>query len=147
MRKQKKNGNKAKIVKVEGAFTEWYAPGYENPYNDTDGFAEFQVEAGMPFVYGPVVTDESIGDNICDDLQCLCEREVVNEGDDEWDENTGKLIEAAETALETGEVQKVKIGETVFTCTPYAAVPAIPDSSYEAFGEFAELVRERVAAI
>ena len=146
MSKQNKNGNKAKIVKVEGAFTEWYAPGYANPYNDTDGFAEFQEEAGMPFVYGPVVTDANIGDNICDDLQCLCEREVVDEEGD-WDENTDKLVEAAETALETGEVQKVKIGETEFTCTPYAEVPAIPDSSYEAFGEFADVVRERVAAI
>ena len=146
MRKKINIAHKAKIVKVEGAFTEWYAPGYVNPYNDTDGFAEMQDRAGMPCVYGPVVTDESIGDNICDSLLCLCEREVVNEEGD-WYENTDKLVEAAETALETGEVQKVKIGETVFTCTPYAEVPAIPDSSYEAFGEFADVVRERVAAI
>ena len=140
MNKQNKNGNKAKIVKVEGAFTEWYAPGYEGI--GTDEFIEFMHAHDLPCVYGPEIE----GEPLCEDLQCLCEREVCGE-DENWDENTDRLMEAAETALETGEVQKVKIGETVFTCTPYAEVPAIPDSSYEAFGEFADIVRERVAAI
>ena len=145
----KADTNKAKAVKVEGCFTEWYAPTFKDPYEDDADYQEYYDELilnSQP-VIGPVVDGES--NFLSGDLGCLSDRITCDAYDfGKWEEAKASFEDAVEKALATGEVVVCKFeGLDDITITPYRELPPIPDKSYEVYGKFADLVKARVAAI
>lgn len=142
----KTNTNKAKAVKVEGCFTEWYAPTYKDPYEDNEEYAEFydnHILAIEP-VSGPAVDGES--ETLCPDITSLADRMTCDAED--WDEARQGLIKAIEEVLATGKAKTFKYaGDEDVVITPYKEMPTIPEKAYEVYGKFASLIKERVAAI
>ena len=147
--KTKKNTNKAKAVKVEGCFTEWYAPTFKDPYEDNEEYAEFydQMILDMQPVIGPAVDGED--EYLSGDLGCLSDRITCDACDfGKWDEAKDGFELAVNKALATGEVIIFKFeGLDDIKITPYKELPKIPEEAYKVYGKFAELVKERVAAI
>ena len=144
--KTKKNTNKAKAVKVEGCFTEWYAPTFKDPYEDNEEYAEFydQKILDMRPVIGPAVDGKD--EFLTGDLDCLSDR--ITCGASDWDRARDGFADAVEKALATGKVQTFKYeGIDDIKITPYKELPKIPEEAYKVYGKFAELVKERVAAI
>lgn len=148
--KNKKSANKAKVVKVEGCFTEWYAPDFKDPYEDNAEFAEFYEKRllDMQPVIGPAVDGEN--EYLTGDLGCLADRITVDAQD--WDSAKKAFIAAVELALRSGEEQVVDFHYTDpsvddVKITPYKELPKIPEKAYAVYGKFAGLVKERVAAI
>ena len=129
--------NKAKIVRI-GWIKEWYAPTYNPPVMENDGIYALFDKLGIPFVYGVEVRKD---ERICDDLGCICDRMEC----DGWDGTV--IANAVEDALETNTPRYVTNGERMFKVEPFAEVPPIPDSAYAEFGEYAEIFKERMAAI
>ena len=147
--KMDKDNNKIVAVKCEGCFTEWYSPFYKEPYNDNEEYRDYYNEHiidKMP-VLGPSLGD-SEDDNLIDDLQCHAERMCVDSAD--WQVSTEDYKATVEMCLADGkprvwrykDVPEVKI-------TPYTRenLPPVNEKSLEVYGDFKELVRERVAAI
>lgn len=144
--KTKKNTNKAKAVKVEGCFTEWYAPTFKDPYEDNEEYAEFydQKILAMQPVIGPAVDGKD--EYLSGDLDCLSDRLTCDA--ENWDKARKGLIKAIKEVLATGKVQTFKYeGMDDIKITPYKELPKIPEKAYKVYGKFAELVKERVAAI
>ena len=144
--KTKKNTNKAKAVKCEGGFTEWYAPTFKDPYEDNEEYAEFydQKILDMQPVIGPAVDGED--EYLSGDLECLSDR--ITCGASDWYRAKDGFADAVEKALATGEVQTFKFeGIDDITITPHKELPTIPEKAYKVYGKFAKLVKERVAAI
>ena len=144
--KTKKNTNKAKAVKCEGCFTEWYAPTFKDPYEDNAEFAEFYEQRllDMQPVIGPAVDGET--EYLSGDLGCLSDR--ITCGAANWDEAKDGFEKAVNKALATGKVQTFKYeGIDDIDITPYKELPKIPEKAYKVYGKFAKLVKERVAAI
>ena len=140
---------KAKVVKVKGCFTEWYAPTYKDPYEDNAEYAEFYDEKILALqpVIGPAVDGKD--EYLSGDLGCLADRITCDAYDiGKWEEAKNGFADAVETALATGEPQTFKFeGLDDIKITPYAEVPVIPEKAYEVYGKFASLIKERVAAI
>ena len=142
----KTNTNKAKAVKVEGCFTEWYAPTYKDPYEDNEEYAEFYDNhiLAMEPVCGPAVDGES--ETLCPDITSLADRLTC--GAEDWDEARQGLIKAIGEVLATGKAKTFKYeGIDDVDITPYKEMPTIPEKAYEVYGKFASLIKERVAAI
>lgn len=141
--------NKAKAVKVEGCFTEWYAPTFKDPYEDNEEYAEFydQKILDMQPVIGPAVDGKD--EYLSGDLGCLSDRITCDAYDfGKWDEAKDGFELAVNKALATGEVIIFKFeGLDDIKITPYKELPKIPEEAYTVYGKFAELVKERVAAI
>ena len=144
--KTKKNTNKAKAVKVEGCFTEWYAPTFKDPYEDNEEYAEFYDQKILDIqpVIGPAVDGKD--EYLTGDLGCLSDR-ITCDADD-WDKAKDGFEIAVNKALATGKVQTFKYaGIEDIKITPYKELPKIPEKAYKVYGKFAKLVKERVAAI
>jgi hypothetical protein len=142
----KKNTNKAKAVKVEGCFTEWYAPTFKDPYEDNEEYAAFYDERilDMQPVIGPAVDGET--EYLSGDLGCLSDRITCDARS--WDKARHGFAEAVKKALATGKVQTYKfVGMDDIKITPYKELPKIPEKAFALYGKFANLVKERVAAI
>lgn len=142
----KTNTNKAKAVKVEGCFTEWYAPTFKDPYEDNAEFREFYDEKILAFepVIGPAVDGKD--EYLSGDLGCLSDR-ITCDADD-WEEAKAGFEDAVEKSLATGEVQTFKFeGLDDIKIIPYKELPPVPDAGYARYGKFASLLKERVAAI
>ena len=146
---KKNEGAEVKAVKVEGCFTEWYAPTFKDPYEDNAEYAEFYDEKILNWqpVIGPAVDGKD--EYLSGDLGCLADRITCDAYDiGKWEEAKNGFADAVEKALATGEPQTFKFeGLDDIKITPYAEVPVIPDNAYEVYGKFAGLVKERVAAI
>ena len=57
-------------------------------------------------------------------------------------------MKAVKRALKSGKPQTFRFdGVTPIRITPYKRVPKIPEKSYEVYGKFASLVKERVSQI
>lgn len=143
-----KENQKSKVVavKVEGCFTEWYAPTFKDPYEDNEEYREFYDERILDFqpVIGPVVAGDT--EYLSGDLGCLSDR--ITCGAWNWAEAKDGFEDAVMKALATGEVQTFKYdGIDDIKITPYKKMPTIPEKSYEVYGKFASLIKERVAAL
>lgn len=146
--KTKKNTNKAKAVKCEGCFTEWYAPTFKDPYEDNEEFREFYEKMLLDNepVIGPAVDGKD--EYLTGDLVCLSDRITCGVAFGNWDAARNGFADAAEKALATGKVQVFKFeGLDDIKITPYKELPKIPESGFARYGKYAELVKERVAAI
>ena len=145
-KRAKKAANKAKAVKVEGCFNEWYAPTFKDPYEDCEEYAAFYDDKilAMQPVIGPAVDGEN--EFLTGDLGCLSDR--ITCGAENWNKAKDGFEKAVNKALATGEVQAFKFeGIDDITITPYKELPTIPEKAYKVYGKFAKLVKERVAAI
>ena len=143
---KEKQKSKVVVVKVEGCFTEWYAPTFKDPYEDNEEYAEFydQKILDMQPVIGPAVDGES--ETLCPDLTSLAERMTCDA--ENWDTARNRLIKAIKEVLATGKVQTFKYeGMDDVKITPYKELPKIPEKAFKVYGKFAKLVKERVAAI
>ena len=144
--KTKKNTNKAKVVKVEGCFTEWYAPTFKDPYEDNEEYAAYYDEKILPIepVSGPAVDGKC--ETLCPDLTSLADRMTC--GAEDWDNARNGLIKAIKEVLATGRAKTFKYdGIDDVDITPHKEMPPIPEKAYKVYGKFANLVKERVAAI
>lgn len=149
--------NKAKIVKVIGPFTEYYAPTYREPYEDNAEYRKFYDKKILPKqpVIGPELGEK--GCNLCGDLHFLCERMTIDTVEDNrWDEATHELKWAIEKALSKPIDPRESfaftyaVGEHEYKSIkviPLAEVPPIVEESLKVYGPYADLVRARVAAI
>ena len=138
---------KSKIVKVEGAFTEWYAPTFHDPYEDNGAFREYCRRSirGNWEVRGPAV------DGYCEylggDLESLADRICEGEMGD-WIKAKRGFKKTVKRALATGEACLFKRkGMKPIKVTPYAEVPKIPKRAYKSFGDFGGLLEQRVKEI
>ena len=140
--------SKAKIVKVEGPFTEWYAPTYAEPYNDNEEYAAYYdtaILAKQP-VIGPAVDGDS--EYLSGDLECLADRMTCDCDMNEWGKARYEFEKAVSKALATGKAQTFKFKNLEkITITPYKEVPQIPEKAYEVYGEYGWLVKDRVGNI
>lgn len=135
-----------KIVRVSGCFTEWYSPYYKDPYEDDSDYAEFYDKKMlyMQPVIGPDVNGNE--EFLTGDLVCLADRLTCEAGD--WDKARKGLIKSVKLAIKSGRPQTFRFdGVTPIMITPYKRVPKIPEKSYEVYGKFASLVKERVSQI
>lgn len=140
--------NKAVAVRVEGVFTEWYAPSFKDPYEDNGGFREYYDEKMLSFqpVIGPIVAGDS--EYLTSDLGCLTERLCVDVGSVTWEDASGRLADMIEDSLADGKPRTFTYeGLEDVKITPYEKMPKVPEKSYEVYGKFAGLVKERVEAI
>ena len=135
-----------KIVRLVGCFTEWYSPYFKDPYEDNEDYAEFYDRRLliMQPVIGPDVNGKD--EYLTGDLGCLADRLTCDA--DDWDKARDGCMKAVKRALKSGKPQTFKFdGVTPIKITPYKRVPKIPEKSYEVYGRFASLVKERVAQI
>jgi len=138
---------KAKIVKVEGAFTEWYAPNFHDPYEDNGAFRDYcrRTIPGSREYCRPAM--DGYSEYLGGDLECLADRVCDCEGED-WVKARRGFKKSVRRALATGEVCVYKQrGVTPIKITPYAEMPKIPKRAYRVYGDFAELVEQRVKEI
>ena len=146
-----KDPNEIVAVKCEGCFTEWYSPFFKNPFEDNAEYREFFYNnlLSLEPVIGP-----SIGNDEClsGDLGCLSDRLTV--AADNWDMAKDDFEEAVDVAMKSGEVQVVDFSHTEpnvldIKITPYRRkdMPKVDEVHLQRFGKFADLMRERVAAI
>ena len=143
--------HKARVVKVEGDFTEWYSPFFKDPYGDRTDYREYYDENILPIqpVIGPIVA--GISEYLTGDLDCLADRITVNAVDlsdlSDWDRVRDGFCDAVEDALVTGEPLTFTFKGLNISITPFEKMPTVPEESYRVFGRFASLVKERVAAV
>ena len=136
-------------VKVEGPFTEWYAPTFKNPYDDNMEYRQYyeSVVWETKPVYGPSLGD-SEDDFISSDLDSLAERLAVDAED--WESDKKEIKKMIRIALENGVTYDCEtVQGTKIKITPYrkCELPPVNEKSLEIEGPFADLMRERVAAI
>jgi len=139
----------AKIVKVIGCFTEWYAPTFKDPYEDNEDYAKFydQKLLDMQPVIGPDVNGK--GEYLTGDLGCLADRLTCDAHPGvNWGKARKECMKAVMLAIKSGKPQTFKFDRMMpIRITPYKRVPKIPEKSYAIYGKFASLVKERVAQI
>lgn len=145
----KDNKAKAVAVKVEGPFTEWYSPSYEEPYTHNEEYAAYYdevVSEEIPVV-GPSL-GESEDDYITGDLDCLSDR--MASGEKNWQLAKEALEFAVENALDRNETTTLELDEGgMVTITPYTKenLPPVNEESLKVYGPFAEVMRAAVEAI
>lgn len=137
-------------VTAEGRFTEWYAPAYKEPYEDTPEYREYfdkHIAEKIP------VLGASLGDaedeNVSSDLDCLLDR-LADEVPSKWDDLRKRLAIGIAAALSTCTERVVEMDGSRFTLTPFAKkhMPPVNEKMLtETYGEYAALMRERIAAI
>ena len=146
-----KDPNEIVAVKCEGCFTEWYSPFFKDPYEDNAEYRKFYDEKVLSFqpVIGP-----SLGNDewLVGDLDFLSDRLTV--GAYFWDVAKATFEKAVEVAMQSGEVQFVDFTYTDpnvkgIRITPFRRkdMPKPDEEHLKVYGPFADLVRERVAAI
>lgn len=128
-------------VKIEGPFTEWYAPTFKNPYEDSQEFCEWYDQNMLedyPAVYGACLGEESYA-YVSADIDCLCDR--LSDSGANWDDVYNHIKQALEFGT-TFECDGVKI-------TPYrkCEMPPVNEDFIKHYGPYEGLMRERVAAI
>ena len=138
-------------VKCEGPFTEWYSPNYKEPYNDNDEYREYYNEKIMDIqpVIGPSLSATDDEENINDDLDCLSDRMMCAVSGD-WQEAKKRFENAVHDALKTGRGVRFSDDDCGdFVITPYRRgdMPRPNEEHLKVYGPFADLLRERVAAI
>lgn len=143
------NRNEWVAVKLVGPFTEWYSPNYKDPFEDNQEYREYYEEhiiAKKP-VIGPSLGDDD-GDYISGDVQWTAERYTC--GCNEWQRETDNLIQQIELSLEIGVAcTYITDQKDLIKITPYrkSELPPVNEESLKVYGPYAELIRERVAAI
>lgn len=146
-----KDPNEIVAVKCEGCFTEWYSPFYKDPYEDNAEYREFYDTKMLD--YEPVI-GPSLGNDewLSGDLGCLSDRLTVDA--ENWDAAKKAMEDAVELALKTGETQVVDFRYTEpkvadIKITPYRRkdLPKVDEEHLKTYGKYADLMRERVAAI
>ena len=146
--------NRTVAVKVEGRFTEYYSPFFTDPYEDNGEYREHYENNILPIqpVLGPSLGDS---DNhfLTGDLNCLAERLACDcEGRENtavWGDYTGKIADAIEAVLKSGEAATHTFGGLKIAITPFkrGELPPINEEHLKVYGKYANLIRERVAAI
>ena len=143
--------NKIVAVKCEGCFTEWYSPFYTDLYEDNAEFRHCYDEGELRdvLVIGPSLGDAE-HEYLSGDLGCLTDRLCVDVGMAAWEDAKGKLADAIEGAIADGK-QRTFTYEgmhdvRIIPCTK-SELPPVNEKSLEVYGDFKELVRERVAAL
>ena len=141
-------------VKVEGRFTEYYSPFFTDPYEDDGEYREHYENNILPIqpVLGPSLGDS---DNhfLTGDLNCLAERLACDcEGSENtavWGDYTEKIADAIEAVLKSGEAATHTFGGLKIIITPFkrGELPPINEEQLKVYGKYANLIRERVAAI
>lgn len=140
-------------VKCEGCFTEWYSPFFKDPYEDNAEYRKYYEENILKVqpVIGPSLGD-SDNEFISGDLECLTDR-LTAEAED-WDAAKTAVADAVELALKTGEPQVVdfhytepKVADVKITPFRRKDLPKPNEEHLKVYGDYADLVRERVAAI
>lgn len=148
-----KDPNEIVAVKCEGCFTEWYSPFFKDPYEDNAEYRNYYEENILKVqpIIGPSLGN-SDNEFISGDLGCLSDRLTV--GADNWDKAKDAFEEAVEVAMQSGEVQVVDFHYTEpnvadIKITPFRRkdMPKPNEEHLKVYGEYADLVRERVAAI
>ena len=147
-----KDRNEIVAVKCEGPFTEWYSPFYKEPFNDNAEYRKYYEEHIMDIqpVIGPSLNTDDDEECISDDLDCLTDRLCVDVGLGTWDDAKGKLADAINDALNDGKVRIFSYdGMEDVKITPYRRgdMPKPNENHLKVYGPFADLIRERVAAI
>lgn len=148
-----KDKNEIVAVKCEGCFTEWYSPFFKDPYEDNAEYREFYNTKMLDHepVIGPSLGD-SDNEFISGDLGCLSDRLTADAED--WDAAKKAVEDAVELALKTGEPQVVdfhytepKVADVNITPFRRKDMPKPDEEHLKVYGDYADLVRERVAAI
>ena len=146
---QENNDKEFVAVRIEGPFTEWYSPNYKDPYEEDKEYRDYYEEVilSQKPVIGPSLGDHE-DEYISGDIQWTAERYMS--GCKNWGKETDNLISQIERALESGVpcTYISDIGETI-KITPYrkSELPPVNEESLKVYGPYAELMRERVAAI
>lgn len=140
-------------VKCEGGFTEWYSPFFKEPYNDNQEYRDYYNEhiiAVQP-VIGPSLNDGDDDECINDDLQFLAERMCSDAKD--WAGAIDEFKRAVNSVLRNGFVCSLDLTRYGMTdtikITPYKReeMPKPNENHLKVYGPYADLMRERVAAI
>lgn len=148
-----KDPNEIVAVKCEGCFTEWYSPFFKDPYDDNAEYRKYYEENILKVqpVIGPSLGD-SDNEFISGYLGCLSDRLTVDA--DFWDVAKADFEKAVEVAMQSGEVQVVDFlytdpKVTDIKITPYRRkdMPKPNEEHLKVYGPYADLMRERVAAI
>ncbi len=145
-----KKKNEFVAVKCEGCFTEWYAPTYKDPFEDNLNFRDYYEEHIIDIkpVLGPSLGD-SEDEFVIDDLQCHAERMCVDS--DNWAGSTNAYMDAIEKCLADGKPRTWKdpYSDQTVKIIPYrkSELPPVNEESLKIYGPWADLMRERVAAI
>lgn len=141
-------------VRVAGRFAEFYSPFYKEPYEDNEGYREYYNKNILPVqpVIGPCLGDGN-QEYLSNDLICLAERLACDcEGSDTtegWVDNRDTIMDAVDKVFRSGEPYTVVVGNREFIITPYRRkeLPPINEDHLKVYGKYADLIRERVAAI
>ena len=137
-------------VKVEGRTTEWYAPTYTDPYEDTPEFRTYfdkHMSAKTPLFCAPF--GDADGECLSADLDRLLDR-LADEVPSRRESLRSSLAWAIVAARATCTKRVVEMDGARFVMTPYAKkhLPPVNEMMLaETYGEFADLMRERIAAI
>ena len=146
--------NKIVAVRVKGKFAEFFSPFYKEPYEDNAEFREYYNEKILPIqpVVGPCLGD---GDDeyLVNDLLCLAERLACDcEGSDSiegWVENRDTIMDYVDKVFKEGNAISTVVGNLQLIITPLrrGELQPINEEHLKVYGKYADLVRERVAAI
>ena len=148
-----KDPNEIVAVKCEGCFTEWYSPFYKEPFEDNAEYRKYYEEKILEVqpVIGPSLGD-SDNEFISGSLDFLSDR--ITSGAAFWDVAKADFEKAVEVAMQSGDVQVVDFrytdpNVTDIKITPYRRkdMPKPNEEHLKVYGEYADLIRERVAAI
>ena len=136
-------------VKCEGGFTEWYSPFYKEPYEDNAEYRAYYNEHILDVqpVIGPSLNEEDDDECIQGDLGCLSDRMMSAYND--WKAAKAVFEEAVCKALASGDVQTIEYEGDTIKITPYrrGQMPKPNENHLKVYGSYADLIRERVAAI
>lgn len=145
-----KDPNEIVAVKCEGGFTEWYSPFFKEPFEDNAEYRKYYEEHIIDIqpVIGPSL-GEAEDDFLSNDLQCHCERMCVDSTD--WDTSTEDYAATIKMCLADGKkrVWEDLHSDQKVTITPYSRkdMPKPNEEHLKVYGPYADLMRERVAAI
>lgn len=148
------DNNKVIAVRVSGRFAEFYSPFYSDPYEDNAEYRAFYDEHILPVqpVLGPCLGDGE-HEYLTGDLTCLSERLACDcEGSENtavWGDYTEKIADAIEAVLKSGEAATHTFGGLKIAITPFkrGELPPINEEHLKVYGKYANLIRERGAAI
>ena len=148
------DNNKVIAVRVAGRFAEFYSPFFSDPYEDNAEYRAFYDEHILPVqpVLGPCLGDGE-HEYLTGDLTCLAERLACDCGGSEdtgvWEKCCNDIADAIEAVLKSGEAATHVIGGLQLVITPYrrGELPPIKETHLKVYGKYADLIRERVAAI
>lgn len=145
--------NKVVAVRVKGSFTEWYSPYYKDPYEDNLEYREYYnkyIIDRLPIIGPSLAIGDSEEEFIGGCIDSLAERMSSDAHFSVWDKEIENLTAKIEEVLEKGEKVIYKSEECGdIEITPYTKenLPPPNEKSLELYGEYADLLRERVKQI